>query len=80
MSIDIDGTRQALQDLAEDIEADAGESTPTSAILLQAVDALDLLDEALAEATELSDEIEEALDLVRILGYQPDEDSKVILP
>ena len=40
---------------------------PLAAHFLQVVDALDLLEEALAEATSLSDEIEEALNVKELL-------------
>lgn len=78
MSIAIDELRDWLLTEAEEIaEVDRAngfhDQTEYDAHLLQAVDALDLLEEALAEATSLSDEVEEALSLVKILGYTPAE-------
>jgi hypothetical protein len=55
MSVAIEETRGILEKIALE---DYDETGPENAALIQAVDALDLLEEALAESTRLSDELE----------------------
>lgn len=83
MSINIEAARRWALDHAEqvqrwrELDCEIPGDDEQEALALQVVDALDLLEEALAAATELSDEVEEALDLRKVLGLDP---PKLILP
>lgn len=67
MSVAIDETREHLEAFAFALEAKHGDSDLTVNYLLQAIDALDLLEESLAEATRLADEHHEYEGTIRTL-------------